>query len=97
MNTINNIYVIGLVCIFFMMGSAFTFWLLIVSALIAAIPVATSLFFFLLPIGILIWSFFITSSTVYDSTFAWLCIIYAPFYYTSMLSFVIDGIKSLFD
>jgi hypothetical protein len=96
MNTINTIYSLGLVAIYFIMGGEFTFWLVLVSAMIAAIPFTTTIFFFLLPIGILIWSFWITSSTVYDSDFAWLCIAYTPFYYTSWLSIIIDGVKGIF-
>jgi hypothetical protein len=78
------------------MGGDFTFWLVIVSAMVAVIPFATSKFFFGLPIFILIWCFWFSTSTVYDADFAWLCIIYAPFYYTSFLSFIIDGVKAIF-
>ena len=96
MNTINTIYSLGLVAIYFMFGGEFTFRLILLSAMVAMIPFATSRIFFALPILILIWCFWFTSSTVYDSDFAWLCIIYAPFYYTSFLSFIIDGVKGIF-
>lgn len=95
MNTINTIYSLGLVCIYFIMGGEFTFWLVIVSALIATIPLATSNFFFALPFLILIWCFAFGTDP-YGSGFAWLCIIYAPFYWTSLLSFVIDIFKGIF-
>jgi hypothetical protein len=65
--------------------------------MIALIPFTTTILFFLLPIGILIWSFWFTDSAVYDSDFAWLCIIYAPFHYTSFLSIFIDTIKAFFN
>lgn len=95
MNTINTIYSLGLVCIYFIMGGEFTFWLVLVSAMIAVIPFATSNFLFALPILIIIWCFTFGSDP-YDSKFAWLCIIYAPFYYTSWLSIIVDSIKGIF-
>lgn len=96
MNTINTIYTLGLVAMYYIMGGEFTFWVFIMSVLVALIPLTTSRFFFGLPILVLIWCFWFTDSTVYDSDFAWLSIIYAPFHYTSFLSLIIDAIKGIF-
>jgi hypothetical protein len=95
LNTINTAYVIGVLFILAVSGFNFAFWMFILAAMIATIPFATSIYFVIAPIFILIWCFFFTSSDVYDSDFAWLSIIYAPFFYTSALSFVVDGIKSI--
>jgi|688.fasta_scaffold171218_5 hypothetical protein len=97
MNAINTAYTLGLVAMYFIMGGEFTFWVFMTSVLIALIPLTTSNLLFATPIVVLIWCFFFTSSTVYDSDFAWLCILYAPFHYTSFISHVIDAIEGIFD
>ena len=63
-------------------------------------PLATSRFWFALPIVILLWVFLAPASWTgdrYDSDFGWLCLIYIPFHYISFLSNVIGAIKSIFD
>jgi hypothetical protein len=94
MNIINIIYTLGLVAMYFIMGADFTFWVFIVSVLVALIPLAISSLFFAAPIVILIWCFFFGSDP-YDSDFAWLCIIYAPFHYTSFISHIITIIRGV--
>jgi hypothetical protein len=94
MNKILILYVIG----FFIMGgyfeTAYPCWVFLVSLLVALIPLATSRFWFALPIVLLIYFFWFSTDPVYDSDFAWLCIIYVPFHYMSFMANIIGAIKS---
>ena len=104
---INTAYVVGLFCIALYpddhnqaYGFGYAWWVFFVSMLLALIPLATSRFWFGLPIFILLWVFWAPHSWTgdrYDSDFGWLCIIYAPFHYTAFAGNVIGGIKSLLD
>ena len=94
MAIINTIYTLGLVAMYYIMGFDFTFWVFIVSVLVALIPLAISSLFFAAPIFILLWCFFFGSDP-YDSDFAWLCIIYAPFHYTSFIAHIISIVKGI--
>ena len=107
MNKINVAYVIGLFCIGcypddhgVAYGIGFVWWVFFVSMLLALSPLATSRFWFALPIVIILWVFLAPASWTgdrYDSDFGWLCLIYIPFHYISFLSNVIDAVKGIFD
>jgi hypothetical protein len=110
MNRICNFYALGLVIIFIWQKSIdnptpllYVWWVFFVSLLVALIPFAMSKYWFGLPIFILLWCFFMPTAFVpdclmdYDSNFAWLCILYAPYHYLAFGANIINGIKTIFD
>ncbi len=84
-------YVIGFILVGIFFGGAYTVQVFFVSLLVALIPLATSKFWFAFPIGILLYSFIFG-----DSTFAWLCLAFAPFHWISFMHLVIAGIQKMF-
>lgn len=89
MRTLSTIYVIGMIIMYFVMGGAFTFWVLLFSVFIAAIPLATSNLFFLTPILAMIYFGFFGLDP-YDSDFVWLSVLFAPYWFVAIIANVMD-------
>ena len=89
---INTIYTIVFVCIACYFSLGYAWWVFFVSLLLALTPLATSYFWFGLPILIILYNFIFGSTT-----FAWLCIVCAPFHYTAFTSHVIHAIKDILE
>ena len=89
---INTIYTIVFVCIACYFSLGYAWWVFFFSLLLALTPLATSYFWFGLPILVLVYNFIFG-----DSTFAWLIIACTPFHYTAFTSHVINGIKSILE
>lgn len=110
MRTLSTIYLFGFFCIYaYQRGEgnpapgAYTWAVFFVSLLLACLPFAMSKFWFGLPLLILAWCFFMPNFLVpknleiYDANFAWLCIIFAPFHWCSIVRVVLGGIKFLIE
>ena len=89
---INTIYTIVFVCIACYFSLGYAWWVFFVSLLLALTPLATSYFWFGLPILIILYNL-IFGSTI----FAVLCVACAPFHYIAFTSHVIHFIKDIWD